>query len=93
MNFPFFLDFAVVAKLQIAKLPQTEGQESCKTKDSCSKGKVMQALRQKCNQLIFQEKNPMYHKGKYIHWNNCKSNIILYDGGTSRKQINLLNPQ
>ena len=66
MNFLFFVDFAVVAKLQITKLPQTEGQESSKTKDSCLKGDVMQALWQKCNQLIFQEKNSMYHKGKYI---------------------------
>ena len=65
MKFPV-LDFAVVAKLQIVKLPQTEGQESAKPKESCLKGEVMQALRQKCNQLIFQGKNPMYHKGKYI---------------------------
>ena len=86
MKFPV-LDFAVVAKLQIVKLPQTEGQESAKPKESCLKGEVMQALRQKCNQLIFQGKNPTYHKGSIfsLQWNNCKSNIILYDGGKSRR--------
>ena len=52
MKFPV-LDFAVVAKLQSVKLPQTEGQEIAKPKESCSQGKVMQALQQKCNQLIF----------------------------------------
>ena len=65
MKFPV-LDFAVVAKLQSVKLPQTEGQESAKQKESCSRGEVMLALRLKCNQLIFQRKNPTYHKGKYF---------------------------
>ena len=85
MKFPV-LDFAVVAKLQIVKLPQTEGQESATPKESCSKGEVMKALRQKCNQLIFQGKTLRITKVSIfsLQWNNCKSNIILYDGGKSR---------
>ena len=41
--------------------------EKKEKKESCTKGEVMQALRQKCNQLIFQGKNPTYHKGMHFY--------------------------
>ena len=60
------LDFAVVAKLQIVKLPQTESQESAKPKESFSRGDVMQALRQKMKSVHLSRENPTYHNGKNI---------------------------
>lgn len=34
------------------------------TPKNVTRGDVMQAMRQKCNQLIFQTKRPPYHKGE-----------------------------
>lgn len=54
----FFQEFAVVAKVT-----EREEGEVPKQKKTVTKGDVMQALRQKCNQLIFQTNRPSYHKG------------------------------
>ena len=59
----FFQEFAVVAKVtEREPKPPKEG-EVPKQKKTVTKGDVMQALRQKCNQLIFQTNRPSYHKG------------------------------
>jgi len=56
-------DFAVVAKI---KSPDAENEEGVGKKgynNNVTRGKVMQALRGKCNGVIFNRKNPTYHKG------------------------------
>ena len=59
----FFQEFAVVAKVtEREPKPPKEG-EVPKQKKTVTKGDVMQALRQKCNQLIFQTNRPSYNKG------------------------------
>ncbi|CAH3160430.1 unnamed protein product, partial [Porites lobata] len=56
-------EFAVVAKVtEREPKPPKEG-EVPKQKKTVTKRDVMQALRQKCNQLIFQTNRPSYHKG------------------------------
>ena len=63
MFFFFLQEFAVVAKVTVREpKPPKEG-EAPKQKKTVTKGDVIQALRQKCNQLIFQTNRPSYHKG------------------------------
>lgn len=60
-------DFAVVARLK-ERVDKKETEDNGKSKEPkhVTRGDVMQAMRQKCNQLIFQTKRPTYYKEKYV---------------------------
>ena len=62
--FFFILDFAVVARISEKDRNETEDDGKSKEKKKITRGDVMQAMRQKCNQLIFQSRRPTYHKGE-----------------------------
>ena len=61
----FFPDFAVVARVK-EKVDKNETEDNGKSKEPkhVTRGDVMQAMRQKCNQLIFQTRRPTYYKGE-----------------------------
>ncbi|XP_020612606.1 uncharacterized protein LOC110050966 [Orbicella faveolata] len=60
-------DFAVVARIkERVNKKETENNGNSKEPKNVTRGDVMQAMRQKCNQLIFQTKRPTYHKEKYV---------------------------
>ena len=48
------------------KIDKKETDDDSKTTEvkNVTRGDVMQAMRQKCNRLIFQTKRPTYHKGE-----------------------------
>ena len=50
---------------------ETEHNDNPKEPKKVTRGDVMQAMRQKCNQLIFQNKRPTYHKGEITKIFNC----------------------
>jgi len=62
-----FLDFALVAAINEKDKNETEDDGKSKERKKITRGNVMQAMRQKCNQLIFQTKRPTYHKGENFY--------------------------
>lgn len=70
------LDFAVVAKIKTKEDGEEKEESAGKkaSKTTCSRGQVMQALRQKLNGFIFSEKNPTYYKGMHFNWSHGISN-------------------
>ena len=60
-----FSHFAVVARIK-GRVDKNEPEDNSSLKETknVTRGEVMQAMRQKCNQLIFQTKRPTYHKGE-----------------------------
>lgn len=58
-------DFAVIAKVKERQDQKPKEGKPPKPNRLVTKGDVMQALRQKCNQFIFQGKRPTYHQEKY----------------------------
>ena len=58
------LDFAVVAKISLpGPSLENEGGDKKAKGTSATRAEVLQALRTKCNALIFQKERPTYHKG------------------------------
>jgi len=55
----------LVAAINETDKNETEDDGKSKERKKITRGNVMQAMRQKCNQLIFQTKRPTYHKEKY----------------------------
>ena len=55
----------MIARIK-GKIDKKETDDDGKTTEmkNVTRGDVMQAMRQKCNQLIFQTKRPTYHKGE-----------------------------
>lgn len=55
----------MVARLK-ERVDKNETEDNGKSKEPkhVTRGDVMQAMRQKCNQLIFQTKRPTYYKGE-----------------------------
>ena len=66
------LDFAVVAKIPGPSCDTEEEKEKKSKSTSATRAEVLQALRSKCNSLIFQRERPNYHKGMRHNYNNNK---------------------
>ena len=60
----FFQIFGVARIKERVDKNETEGNGNSKEPKNVTRGDLMQAMRQKCNQLIFLTKRPTYHKSE-----------------------------
>lgn len=72
--------FAVIAEVKERQDQKPKEGKPLKLKTSVTKGDVLQALRQKCKQFIFQGKRPSYHQGQLSLLYICYAGILLEDG-------------